>query len=201
MSVRSLRPAFRPRGWNGHTCRRKRCSRARCFSGARCRFHAVRRELYLRIEVDPLDRGEPFLFSWGEQVRRRRARGDERGGGFDAGRTREGARRDRRGGRIARARATSRSMCSARAACGPSMRWPRAWIGSRSCRRNRRPLRGSRAVGAARRVLPVFLYRFDEVAAVVTGRSRPSPGRPRMRCSFVTRGSASRTIRTGWRRN
>jgi hypothetical protein len=26
----------------------------------------VRRELYLRIEVDPLDRGEPFLFSWGE---------------------------------------------------------------------------------------------------------------------------------------
>jgi predicted RecB family nuclease len=136
----------------------------------------VKRELYLRIETDPLEGGEPFLMAWGETAP---------GGSIDAARVAIVSSRDERqvalqelidilespaardepiyifGSGTAAAFDLLAEMCSLEPARTGDLAGRfvdlAPWV--------RRAM-----------VLPVFLYRFDEVAAVARQLPRPSPG-------------------------
>ena len=136
----------------------------------------VKRELYLRIETDPLDRGEPFLMAWGEGAH---------GGAIDAERVAIMSSHFERD-------AVLRELIDILESPG-SRDEPIYTFGSgtgaafdllaEAC--SLEPARTGDLAGRfvdlapwVRRgmVLPVFLYRFDEVAAVARQLPRPSPG-------------------------
>lgn len=136
-------------------------------------------ELYLRIDVDPLDRGEPFLIAWGSA---------RTGGGSLA---RCDAIVASTSGE--RAEAMARALESLESAAvrdepvyvfGPAtLRALESWAESIDLSPGRVGDLAGRIVDLApwvRRaaVLPVFRYRFDEVAAVARGLPRPSPATP-----------------------
>ena len=127
-------------------------------------------DLFLRIEVDPLERREPFLFAWGRSARAEAAVALDSAMRLDA---------------LARLAVVLEGSPSApiftfgletgRALGRLADRaaWLPARIGDLEGRLvNLAPL--VRRRGA----LPVFHYRFDEVAAFVEGRPRPEPDAP-----------------------
>jgi predicted RecB family nuclease len=137
----------------------------------------ARRELYLRIEVDPLDRGEPFMLGWAE--------GPVGGGAIDAARV-----------VIASSPAERADGLEAFVEIveAPSVREEPIFVfGGGTARAfdalaetcGLEPARAGDLAGRfvdlapwVRRagVLPVFSYAFDEVAAVARASPRPSPG-------------------------
>ena len=136
----------------------------------------VKRELYLRIETDPLDRGEPFLIAWGE---------GEQGGPMVATRVAIMSTRDERSAALRELleileSPTSRdepiyTFGSGTAAAFDALAEELALVPARSGDLAGRFVDLAPWVRRAA-VLPVFLYRFDEVAAVARQLPRPSPG-------------------------
>jgi predicted RecB family nuclease len=136
----------------------------------------VRRELYLRIETDPLDRGEPFSVSWGEA---------EAGGPLVATRV----------AIVSSDKARADALCqlievleSPAARGEPVYTYGSGTASAFDALAEGAGIEPGRTGDLAGRfvdlgpwvrraaVLPVFRYRFDEVAAVARGLSRPSPG-------------------------
>jgi len=136
----------------------------------------VKRELYLRIETDPLDRGEPFLFAWGEAAA---------SGPIDANRVAIASTRDERAEAL---RALLDVLESPAARYEPIYIFGFGTAAAFDGLAEEFTLDPARAGDLAGRfvdlapwvrrsaVLPVFLYRFDEVAAVARSLPRPSPG-------------------------
>jgi len=136
----------------------------------------VRRELYLRVETDPLDRGEPFSIAWGEAAP---------GGTIDVARVAIVSTRDER----ASALRDLVEMLETPAARGePVYTFGPATARAFDALAEAAQLDPARTGDLAGRfvdlapwvrraaVLPVFLYRFDEVAAVARNLPRPAPG-------------------------
>lgn len=138
----------------------------------------ARREHYLRIESDPLDLGEPFLLAWGS--------GAPRGGSLAA------CDVDLTSTPAERARAFTRLLASLDGGAagepvyvyggGTAQAFDRLGDAVQIDPGRLGDLEG-RLVDLAPRVrragqLPVFLYRFDEVAAVAAGTPRPDPASP-----------------------
>jgi predicted RecB family nuclease len=158
-------------------------SQARALLDGRAQRHGspalprgVKREFYLRIETDPLDRGEPFSIAWGEAAPR---------GPIELQRVAIVSTREERGV------ALCELMDAAESAAGRHE--PIYTFGSGTAVAFEalsdgltiEPARSGDLAGRfvdlapwVRRaaVLPVFLYRFDEVAAVARNLPRPSPG-------------------------
>jgi predicted RecB family nuclease len=136
----------------------------------------VKRELYLRIETDPLDRGEPFSMAWGEA----RAQGT-----IDAAQVAIVSTRE---GRIAALSAMVDVFESSAVREEPVYTFGSGTARAFDVLAEDAGLAPARAGDLAGRfvdlapwvrraaVLPVFLYRFDEVAAVARNLPRPSPG-------------------------
>jgi predicted RecB family nuclease len=135
----------------------------------------VRREFYLRVETDPLDRGEPFSIAWGEAAP---------GGAVEVARVAIVSRRDERAEAL-------RDLVDVLES-PPARDEPIYTYGPPTARAfdslaedfQLDPARAGDLAGRfvdlapwVRRaaVLPVFLYRFDEVAAVARGLPRPGP--------------------------
>ena len=136
----------------------------------------VRRELYLRIETDPLDRGEPFLLAWGEAAP---------AGTIDVARVAIVSTRDER---VAALRDLIDVLESPAARDEPVYTFGSSTARAFDALAEDAQLDPGRAGDLAGRfvdlapwvrraaVLPVFLYRFDEVAAVARNLPRPAPG-------------------------
>jgi predicted RecB family nuclease len=139
----------------------------------------LRRELYLRIEVDPLDRGEPFLFAFGETA--------AGAGAMEVLRVVVASSENERRDAFAALVDVFES--------APIRDEPVYVFGSGTARAfdglaEAFALEPKRAGAIAGRlvdlapwvrragVLPVFQYRFDEVAAVAMNVPRPSPAVP-----------------------
>jgi predicted RecB family nuclease len=137
----------------------------------------VKRELFLRIETDPLDHGEPFLVSWGEAAPGRT---------IDAARVAIVSTPDDRAEAL---RELVDVLESPAAREEPTYTYGSATARAFDDLAEDAQLDPSRAGDMAGRfvdlapwvrraaVLPVFLYRFDEVAAVARRLPRPAPGR------------------------
>lgn len=127
-------------------------------------------DLFLRIEVDPLERREPFLFAWGTADRAEAAIALD-----DASRLAALARlaSDLEGSPSAPVFTFGVETARALGRLADRAAWPPARIGDLEGRVvNLAPLVRRRAA------LPVFHYRFEEVAAFVQGRPRPEPDAP-----------------------
>jgi predicted RecB family nuclease len=136
----------------------------------------LKRELYLRIETDPLDRGMPFSIAWGEA---------RAGGTIDASRVAIVSTREERAGAL---RELADVFESPAAREEPVYTFGAATAAAFDVLAEELQLDPARAGDLAGRfidlapwvrrtaVLPVFLYRFDEVAAVARNLPRPSPG-------------------------
>ena len=136
----------------------------------------LKREMYLRIETDPLDRGEPFSISWGEAPV---------GEPMGATRVIIASTREERVGVL---RQLIEVLDSPAARVEPVYTFGSATAAAFDTLAESAEIDPARAGDLAGRfvdlapwvrraaVLPVFLYRFDEVAAVARGLPRPSPG-------------------------
>jgi predicted RecB family nuclease len=136
----------------------------------------LKREFYLRIETDPLDRGLPFSVAWGEAVA---------GGAIDAARVAIVSTRDERAEAL---RDLIDVLESPAARDEPVYTFGPGTAGAFDALAEELQLDPARAGDLAGRfvdlapwvrraaVLPVFLYRFDEVASVARNLPRPSPG-------------------------
>jgi predicted RecB family nuclease len=136
----------------------------------------IGREFYLRIETDPLDRGLPFLVAWGEA---------RAGGAIDASRVAIVSTREERAGAL---RDLSDLLESPASREEPVYTFGTATAVAFDALAEELQLDPARAGDLAGRfidlapwvrrtaVLPVFQYRFDEVAAVARNLPRPSPG-------------------------
>jgi uncharacterized protein len=136
----------------------------------------VKREFFLRIEIDPLDRGEPFSIAWGESAP---------GGPIDATRV---AIVSTTGERAAALRELVEILESPASRNEPVYTFGAGTAAAFDALAETFALDPARAGDLAGRfvdlapwvrrasVLPVFLYRFDEVAAVARALPRPSPG-------------------------
>ena len=137
----------------------------------------LKRELYLRIETDPLDRGLPFSIAWGEAVV---------GGAIEASRVAIVSTADERAVAL---REVLDVLESPAARDEPIYTYGAGTAAAFDALAEELGLDPARAGDVAGRfvdlapwvrraaVLPVFLYRFDEVAAVARNLPRPSPGR------------------------
>jgi predicted RecB family nuclease len=137
----------------------------------------ARRELYLRIEIDPLDRGEPFSIGWGE--------GPSGGGSIDVARVVVASTAAERAEAL---KALVEVVESAPVRDEPIYVFGAGTAQAFDVLAEASDLAPARAGDLAGRfvdlapwvrragVLPVFLYRFDEVAAVARDLPRPSPG-------------------------
>jgi uncharacterized protein len=138
----------------------------------------IKRELYLRIETDPLDRGEPFSLSWGEA---------EAGGPLVATRVAIVSTHE---DRAAALRQLIEVLESPAARGEPVYTYGSGTAAAFDAVADAAGIEPARSGDLAGRfvdlapwvrraaVLPVFRYRFDEVAAVARGLSRPSPSTP-----------------------
>lgn len=136
----------------------------------------LKREFYLRIETDPLDRGEPFSIAWGEATP---------GGALGPARVAIVSTRDERADAL---RDLVDVLESPAARDEPIYTFGAGTAGAFDALAGELEIDPARAGDLAGRfvdlapwvrraaVLPVFLYRFDEVAAVARNLSRPSPG-------------------------
>ena len=136
----------------------------------------VRRELYLRIETDPLDRGDPFSIAWGEAAP---------GGTIDVARVAIVSTGDERAAAL---RDLVDVLESPAARDEPVYTFGPATSRAFDALAEDVQLDPARTGDLAGRfvdlapwvrraaVLPVFLYRFDEVAAVARNLPRPAPG-------------------------
>ncbi len=136
----------------------------------------IKREFYLRIESDPLDRGEPFALAWGEAAPR---------GGIDVARVAIVSTRDERAKALSELLDVLESPASRDE---PIYIFGAGTAGAFDALAEELALDPARAGDLAGRfvdlapwvrraaVLPVFLYRFDEVAAVARHLPRPSAG-------------------------
>ena len=136
----------------------------------------LRRELYLRIETDPLDRGEPFSIAWGEAAPE---------GTIDTVRVAIVSTREERAEAL---RDLVDVLESPAARDEPVYTFGPATARAFDALAEDAQLDPARAGDLAGRfvdlapwvrraaVLPVFLYRFDEVAAVARNLPRPAPG-------------------------
>jgi predicted RecB family nuclease len=136
----------------------------------------LKREFYLRLESDPLDRGEPFSIAWGEATPC---------GAIDVARVAIVSSHDERAQAI-------RELVEVLEAPGsrdePIYTFGGGTAGAFDALAEETALEPARAGDLAGRfvdlapwvrraaVLPVFLYRFDEVAAVARSLPRPSAG-------------------------
>jgi predicted RecB family nuclease len=135
----------------------------------------VKRELYLRIETDPLDRGEPFSLAWGEAAA---------AGTIDASRVAIVSTREERAAAL---RDLVDVLESPVARDEPIYTFGPATARAFDALAEDAQLDPARTGDLAGRVvdlapwvrraavLPVFLYRFDEVAAMARNHTRPSP--------------------------
>lgn len=151
---------------DGHVLRHRRAGLPR----------GVKRELYLRIETDPLDRGEPFSIAWGEAPAQ---------GTIDAARVAIVSTREER---IAALSEVVDVFDSSAVRDEPVYTFGSGTARAFDALAEDAGLAPARAGDLAGRfvdlapwvrraaVLPVFLYRFDEVAAVARNLPRPSPG-------------------------
>lgn len=138
--------------------------------------HGVRRELYLRIETDPLERGEPFSIAWGEA---------DAGGPLG---TSNVAIVSTPTDRVDALRHLIDVLESPAARAEPVYVFGSGTAAAFDALAESADLDPARSGDLAGRfvdlapwvrraaVLPVFLYRFDEVAAVARALPRPSPG-------------------------
>lgn len=136
----------------------------------------TKREFYLRIETDPLDGGEPFMLSWGEAAH---------GGPLGAARVEIVSTKDERLAALQRLLDVLESpaargepvytFASATGAAFDALAEEGGLDPARSGDLSGRLVDLAPWVRRAA-VLPVLRYRFDEVAAVVRGLLRPSPG-------------------------
>ena len=136
----------------------------------------LKREFYLRIETDPLDRGEPFSIAWGEAPA---------GGAIGTSRVAIASTHDERAEAL---RELVDVLESPASRDEPVYTFGPATAGAFDALAEELSLDPARAGDLAGRfvdlapwvrraaVLPVFLYRFDEVAAVARNLPRPSPG-------------------------
>ena len=136
----------------------------------------VKREFYLRIETDPLDRGEPFSIAWGEAAP---------GRAVDVARVAIVSTRDERAEAL---RDLVDVLESPAARDEPVYTFGPATARAFDSLAEDARLDPARAGDLAGRfvdlapwvrraaVLPVFLYRLDEVAAVARNLPRPAPG-------------------------
>lgn len=127
-------------------------------------------DLFLRIEVDPLERREPFLFAWGTATRAEAAVALDEPSRLSAlGRLADLLEGSSSAPVFTFGLETARALGRTADRAG----WAPARIGDLEGRVvNLAPLVRRRAA------LPVFHYRFDEVAAFVEGRPRPEPDAP-----------------------
>lgn len=140
---------------------------------------------FLRIEVDPLEGREPFLFAWGRVSDPRASVPLD-----DAGRLATFARlaADLEEAPSAPIFTYGRETARAFGRLADRAAWPAARAGDLEGRIvNLAPLVRRRAA------LPVFHYRFDEVAAFVEGRPRPEPDAPEDESfvAFAARGATA----------
>jgi len=138
--------------------------------------HGFKRELYLRVETDPLDRGLPFSIAWGEAGV---------GGAIETSRV---AILSNSEGRAAALGELLDVLESPAAREEPIYTYGPGTAAAFDALAEEVGLEPSRSGDVAGRfvdlapwvrraaVLPVFLYRFDEVAAVARNLPRPSPG-------------------------
>jgi predicted RecB family nuclease len=136
----------------------------------------LKREFYLRIETDPLDRGLPFSVAWGEAPA---------AGTIETARVAIVSTRDER---VAALEDLVDVLESLAAQGEPVYTFGSGTAVAFDALADELQLDPARAGDLAGRfvdlapwvrrtaVLPVFLYRFDEVAAVVRNLPRPSPG-------------------------
>jgi predicted RecB family nuclease len=136
----------------------------------------MKRELYLRIETDPLDRGEPFSIAWGEAAPR---------GALEAMRVAIVSTGDERADALCDLIDVLESPASRAEPIYTFGSGTAVAFDALSEELAIEPARSGDLAGRfvdlapwVRRaaVLPVFLYRFDEVAAVARNLPRPSPG-------------------------
>jgi hypothetical protein len=136
----------------------------------------LRRELYLHMETDPLDHGEPFLVAWAEA---------ELCGALGAAEVAVVSGRDERAAALLRLievlespGARGEPVFTFGAGTAAAFDAIAEEIGLDPARSGDLAGRIVDLAPWVRRaaVLPVFHYRFDEVAAVARGRPRPSPG-------------------------
>ena len=136
----------------------------------------LKREFYLRIEIDPLDRGLPFSVAWGEA---------SAGGTIDATRVAIVSARDERAAALRDLADVLESPASREEPIYTFGAGTAAAFDALAEELQLDPARAGDLAGRfvdlapwVRRaaVLPVFLYRFDEVAAVARNLPRPSPG-------------------------
>jgi predicted RecB family nuclease len=138
--------------------------------------HGLKREMYLRIETDPLDRGLPFSIAWAEAAP---------GGPLGATRVAIVSTPDDRAEGL---RVLLDVLESPAAREEPVYTFGSGTAAAFDALAEELALDPARAGDIAGRfvdlapwvrraaVLPVFLYRFDEVAAVARNLPRPSPG-------------------------
>ena len=138
--------------------------------------HGLKRELYLRIETDPLERGEPFSMAWGEAGVR---------GPLGASSV---AIVSTPAERIDALRRLIDVLESPAARDEPVYTYGSGTAAAFDALAESAEVDPARSGDLAGRfvdlapwvrraaVLPVFLYRFDEVAALARGLARPSPG-------------------------
>jgi len=136
----------------------------------------LKRELYLRIETDPLDRGHPFSIAWAETATL---------GALRASRVELASTGDERARAFSELVAVLESPASRDE---PVYTFGSSTAAAFDALAEEVELDPARAGDVAGRfvdlapwvrraaVLPVFLYRFDEVAAVARSLPRPSPG-------------------------
>ena len=136
----------------------------------------LKREFYLRLESDPLDRGEPFSIAWAEAAPL---------GAIDTARVAIVSTRDERAEAV---RDLLDVLESPAARDEPIYVFGAGTAGAFDALAEELALEPARAGDLAGRfvdlapwlrrtvVLPVFLYRFDEVAAVARNLPRPSAG-------------------------
>ncbi|HEX4824571.1 MAG TPA: TM0106 family RecB-like putative nuclease [Candidatus Polarisedimenticolaceae bacterium] len=137
----------------------------------------VRREAYLKIEIDPLEGGEPWLMAWAEAASDARAVGEVSVAGVAAPADRAPA--FERLMRFLESPAVREAPVFTYGSTG--VRAFDALAEANGVSPQRAGEIGARFVDLApwvRRagVLPVFHYRFDEVVAVARGGARPAPG-------------------------
>jgi len=136
----------------------------------------LKREFYLRLESDPLDRGEPFSIAWGEAAPL---------GAIDTARVAIVSTRDERAAAL---RELVDVLEASASRDEPIYTFGAGTAGAFDALAEELALEPARAGDLAGRfvdlapwvrraaVLPVFLYRFDEVAAVARHLPRPSAG-------------------------
>jgi len=136
----------------------------------------LKRELYLRIETDPLDRGLPFSIAWGEAGV---------AGEIEAARVSIASTAAERAGALREALDVLESRAAREEPIYTFGSGTAAAFDALAEEVGIEPARAGDVAGRfvdlapwVRRaaVLPVFLYRFDEVAAVARNLPRPSPG-------------------------